>query len=221
MSHQDASGAFQTYSHLYKRFAGVEGEHWTWMMCDAPTVLYALIAFGMRDDARVRKAIDHLQGMIREDGWPCAAGPPLRPTFKGPGKREDPCPYANLVALKALAVLGSEVDPGAVGAGTEVLLRHWDRAYERKLFLFGTGSYFRKIKYPFVWYDILHVAEVLSRTPAVHPDPRFHSLLAALTSQADEEGRFTAASMYRPWGAGPSPKRITLLPGSRCSCCGY
>jgi hypothetical protein len=56
--------------------------------------------------------------------------------------------------------LGSEADSGAVEVGNEVLLRHWARAYERKLFLFGTGSDFRKIKYPFVWYDILHVAKV-------------------------------------------------------------
>lgn len=199
MEHQDSLGPFQTLSHLYKRFAGVEGENWTWMMCDAPTVLYALARFGMGGDPRVYKALDHMKSIVRDNGWSCAAGDPMRPTFKGPGRREDPCPYANLIALKALASLEPDRESGAINAGLEVLLRHWDRSYERKLFLFASGSGFRKLKYPHVWYDILHVAEVLSLFPSIHDDRRFKSMLGELEGQADEDGRYTASSMYQAW----------------------
>lgn len=217
MSHQDASGPFQTYSYLYRRFAGVEGEHWTWMMCDAPTVLYALLRFGKGQDARVQRAVEHLLETLGEGGWPCAAGPPMKVDFKSPGKREDPCPYANLLALRVLAQLPAETVGSQASAGIEVLLRHWDHAFERKLFLFGTGTDFRKLKYPHVWYDILHVADVLSQFPSVPADPRFQRMIECLAEGADEDGRYTASSMYRAWSGwsfadkkAPSPW-LTLL----------
>lgn len=199
MSQQDEAGPFQTYFQFYKRFTGVDGEHWSWMMCDAPTILYALIRFGMQDEPQVHKALDHLRAIVRENGWPCAGGAPLKSSFKGPGRREDPCPYANLISLKALTQIDSAKRINEMETGLEVLLQHWDHAYDHKLFLFGTGSDFRKIKYPYVWYDILHVADVLSLYPSVHSDPRFQSLLIELTSQADDEGKYTASSMYQAW----------------------
>jgi hypothetical protein len=80
-----------------------------------------------------------------------------------------------------------------------MLLHHWEIQRGQKYFLFGIGTDFRKIKYPFVWYDILHVTDVLSRFPFVHKDPRFQEMLTALSEQADAQGRYTATSMYRAW----------------------
>jgi hypothetical protein len=80
-----------------------------------------------------------------------------------------------------------------------MLLKHWENQRERKLFLFGIGTDFRKLKYPFVWYDILHVVEVLSRFRFVHADSRFQEMVKTITAQADDEGRYTANSMYRAW----------------------
>ena len=44
---------------------------------------------------------------------------------------------------------------------------------ERKEYLFGMGTDFRKLKAPLVWLDILHVLDVLSRFKVVHNDPLF------------------------------------------------
>jgi hypothetical protein len=43
------------------------------------------------------------------------------------------------------------------------------------------------------------VTDVLSRFPFARDDPRFAEMLATLTEQADEEGRYTAGSMFRAW----------------------
>ena len=67
------------------------------------------------------------------------------------------------------------------------------------MYLFGIGTDFRKVKYPFVWYNILHVTDVLCRFPWVHSDPRFLEMVATITDQADEDGRYTATSMYMAW----------------------
>ncbi len=42
-------------------------------------------------------------------------------------------------------------------------------------------------------------ADALSRFPFVHADSRFQEIVETITAQADEEGRYTAASMYRAW----------------------
>jgi hypothetical protein len=197
-AHQSKEGAYQTKLRLYKRFGGIDGEHWTWMACDAPTLLYALLAFGLAEDVRVQRATNHLVSLAEENGWRCRAAAELG-AFKGPGGREDPCPIGNVYALKALSQVPDLVDSQATRAGAEMLLWHWGPECERKLFLFGLGTFFRRLKYPFVWYDILHVVDVLSRFPFVHEDPRFQEMVETITAQADDEGRYTAASMYRAW----------------------
>ncbi|MGD1993305.1 MAG: hypothetical protein PVI59_08940 [Anaerolineae bacterium] len=198
MARQSEEGAFQTKLRLYERFGGVDGELWTWMACDAPTLVYGLLAFGLGDDPRVERAAEHLAGLVEENGWRCAAAPELG-SFKGPGRREDPCPMANVCALKALSLLPQRVGSPAARAGIEMLLWHWAHQRERKIYLFGIGTDFRKLKYPLVWYNLLHVVDVLSRFPSARADPRLREMVATLTAQADDQGRYTASSMYRAW----------------------
>jgi tRNA U34 5-methylaminomethyl-2-thiouridine-forming methyltransferase MnmC len=67
------------------------------------------------------------------------------------------------------------------------------------MYLFGIGTDFRKLKYPFVWYDILHVTDVLSRFPFARADVRLREMLDTIAAQADGVGRYTAGSMYTAW----------------------
>jgi len=69
LAHRSPEGACQTMMHLSRRTGGKDGEDWTWMACDAPTLLYALLAMGLGSDPRVRQAADHLVGLVDENGW--------------------------------------------------------------------------------------------------------------------------------------------------------
>ncbi len=203
LAHQSPEGAFQTLVNVPARFGGTGKDAWTWMACDAPTLLYALLGLGLAGDQRVERAVEHLISLVDENGWRCVAAPELG-KFRGPGRKDDPCPIANVYALKAIAAAAERgrpelLDGAAARKGIEVLLEHWARRGERKIYLFGIGTDFGKLKYPFVWYDLLHVADVLSRFPSVHADPRFEDMVEVLAVQADPEGRYTAASMYRAW----------------------
>jgi hypothetical protein len=198
LAHQSAEGAFQTVVNIPKAFGGDGADHWTWIICDAPTLLYSLLAFGLADDPRVQRAVDHLAGLVEENGWRCVCSPELG-KFRGPGRKIDACPIANLYALKALAQVPALLDSPAAHAGAEMLLSHFADPAHPKPYLFGAGTDYRKLKYPFIWYDILHVADVLSRFPFTHNDRRFQQMLAAITSQADGEGHYTATSMYQSW----------------------
>jgi hypothetical protein len=198
LAHQSPEGAFQTWLNIHERYGGTGEGMWTWMSCDAPTLLYALRAFGLGDDARVQRAMSHLVSVVAENGWRCVVAPELG-KMRGPGRVADPCPIVNVYALKALSRSPQLLDSPATRAGAEMLLWHWEHQAERKIYLFGIGTDFRKLKYPFVWYDVLHVVDVLSRFPFVHADSRFREMVETITAQPDEEGRYTAASMYRAW----------------------
>ena len=206
MAHQSPEGAFQTVVNIPRAFGGTDEDTWTWMLCDAPTLLYALLAMGLGDDelrpepaeGRVQQAVDHLVSLVDENGWRCRCAPELG-KFRGPGRKADPCPIVNVYALKALAQVPELLDSPATRAGAEMVVWHWEHQTERKIYMFGIGTTFRRLKYPFVWYDILHVVDVLSRFPFVHDDPRFQEMVKTITAQADEDCRYTAGSMYRAW----------------------
>jgi hypothetical protein len=198
MAHQSPEGAFQSLMNIHKRYGGTGEDAWSWMLCDAPTLLYSLLAFGLGDDKHVQRAVDHLVGLVDDKGWRCVAAPELG-KFRGPGRKADPCPIVNVYALKALSQLPRLLDSPATRTGAEMLLWHWEHQRERKIYMFGIGTDFRKLKYPFVWYDILHVVDVLNRFPFVHADPRFQEMVETITAQADGEGRYIASSMYKAW----------------------
>jgi hypothetical protein len=202
LAHQSPEGAFQTLLNVSKSFGGTGEDTWSWMLCDAPTLLYALLAMRLGEDERVRRGVSHLVDLVEDTGWLCVVAPELG-KFRGPGRKADPCPIVNLYALKALAQVPQMLESPASRTGAEMLLWHWEHQKERKIYMFGIGSDFRKLKYPFVWYDILHVVDVLSRLPFVQSDRRFLEMVHAITDQADTEGRYTATSIYRPWKGWP------------------
>ena len=198
MARQSPQGAFQSLVNIPKAFGGTNEDAWTWVSCDAPTLLYALLAMEVQDDERLQRAVEHLESLVEENGWRCVAAPELG-KFRGPGRKDDPCPIANVYALKALAQSPEKRDSPKTRAGAETLLRHWEGGERPKMYLFGAGTDFRKLKYPFVWYDILHVADTLSQLPFTHADPRLREMLETITAQAGEGGRYTANSMYMAW----------------------
>jgi hypothetical protein len=199
MAHFDGD-AFETLLWLPRFLAkeAEDSERWTWMLCDSPTLLYALLAFGYGDDARVGAAVGALAERVAENGWRCGAASSL-PKFGGPGRVDETCPMATVYALKALSLTPVHDDPAVVEPGIAALLDHWQHQRDYKLRMFGIGTEFRRIRYPFVWYDIVHVADVLSRYPAALADPRFGEMVESITTQADEDGTYTASAMYRSW----------------------
>jgi hypothetical protein len=63
------------------------------------------------------------------------------------------------------------------------------------------GTDFRKLKVPFVWYDLLHVLDVLTQFPWLLHDPRLQEMAGLLADKADAGGRFTLESAWQAWGA--------------------
>ena len=152
----------------------------------------------------MQAAVHHLTSLIRENGWPCAVALELG-KFRGPGRKSDPCPYANLAMLKMLTQFPERLADDVVRTGVETVLSLWEQRKERRPYLFAMGTDFAKLKAPLVWYDILHVTDVLTQIPWVRDDARLLELVSIVAGKADQEGRYTAESVWRdwrPWGFG-------------------
>ncbi len=198
MEHQSKQGPFQLPTNIPTHFGGSGEDTWAWALCDAPVTLASLIQMGTREDKRVQTAIDYLDSLIRENGWPCAVSPELG-KFRGPGRKEDSCPYATLVMLKTLAHVPELREGKSAKIGVETLLSLWDESKEHHPYMFFMGTDFRKLKAPLFWYDILHVLDVLSHFKWARKDKRFKEMLNLVESKADEAGRYTPESIWTVW----------------------
>lgn len=196
--HRAPEGPFQVLMNISPHYGGSGQDEQVWALCDAPLILYALARLGLQDDSRVQAAAEHLATLLRDNGWPCAVSPTLG-KFRGPGRKDDPCPYATLVMLQALAQLPAWRDSAACRMGAEALLGLWQQRKERKPYLFGIGTDFAKLKAPLVWYDVLHVLDVLTQFAWLRSDARLHELAGIVRSKADAEGRFTPESIWTAW----------------------
>lgn len=215
-AHQSPEGPFQLPMNIPEHFGGSGKDEWAWALCDAPLVLYALVNFGCGDEPVVKAAASHLAGLVHENGWPCAVSKELG-KFRGPGRKDDPCPFANLAMLKVLSIMPELRDSPASHTGVESLLTLWSDSAARHPYLFYMGTDFRKLKAPLVWYDLIHVLDVLSRFPWAVNDARFLDMLRILKSKEDTQGRYTLESIWTTWkdwefGQKKTPSRwLTLL----------
>lgn len=198
LAHQSDEGPFQLPMNISENYGGTGKDQWAWALCDAPVVLYALVKFGLGDDERVKIGISHLVGLIRENGWPCAVSKELG-KFRGPGRKDDPCPYANLAMLKTLAQFQEWNECRETRIATNSLLDLWERSLELHPYMFYMGTDFRKLKAPLIWYDILHVTEVLSQFSWLKGDPRLQEMVELMKQKAAGDGLYTPESIYKPW----------------------
>lgn len=213
MEHQSPTGPFQVLMNIPKHFGGTGEDQWAWALCDAPLLVYALALLGLAADPKVKESAAYLAGLVRSNGWPCTGD---LGKFRGPGRKDDPCPFANLAMLKALSVMPEWRDSDAAKTGVEAQLRLWEVRREQHPYMFFMGTDFCKLKAPLVWYDILHVLDVLSRFTWVRHDPRLRDMASIVAGKADVDGRFTPESVWQAWsgwefGQKKQPSQLVTL----------
>ena len=196
--HQSAEGPHQLPINVPAHYGGNGRDTWAWALCDAPLVAYALVRFGLGTDPAVRGAIAHLAELSRDNGWPCAVSKELG-RFRGPGRKDDPCPFATLIMLKLMSELDEHRDGAAARAAAEAILSLWADSRARHPYMFFMGTDFRKLKVPFIWYDVLNVLDVLSRFPWLRADERLRDMAAVLIGKADPQGWYTLESVWTAW----------------------
>jgi len=211
LAHRDEHGIYQSLTNVPKHFGGMGEDVFSWCLCDAPLLLLALFKSGMDYHEYIKPGVDYLVSLCRDNGFPCAVSPELG-KFRGPGKKDDCCPYATLIMADLLSHIPEYRNSQVAVTSVKSLLSLWENSLEQHPYMFYMGTDFRKQKAPSCWYDIVSVAGVLSKYEFVRNDPCFLGMVTHIRSKQDKEGFFTPESVYlklKDWDFGqkkvPSP----------------
>jgi hypothetical protein len=196
--HTSNQGPFQLPMNIPTHFGGTGQDQYAWALCDAPITVYSLAKMGLTNDERVIKAKDYLINLGRKNGYPCVASPELG-KFRGPGKKDDPCPYATLIMLKLLNLYETDRSSDYAKDSIDSLLNLWENSLTQRPYIFYMGNDFRKLKAPFIWYDILHLADTLSNFSHAKRDKRFMEIVDLIFQKVDSNGLFTPESVWQAW----------------------
>ncbi len=191
-------GLYQVKMNIPKHFGGTGEDQFAWALCDAPLIMYALIRFGVDYNNYLKDGIDFLFKTCRNNGWPCKCSDELG-KFRGPGKKDDPCPYANLIMLKLGYLIDDYRESEYTKNGIETLLNCWEKSKEIHPYMFYMGTDFRKLKLPFIWYDILNVVDTLSRFDYIKKDKRFLEMVNIIQNKPKENSEYIPESIWKSW----------------------
>ena len=153
---------------------------------------------GLHDDPIVLKAKEYLLNLVRDNGYPCTVSKELG-KFRGPGKKDDPCPYATMIMLKLISLYNTDIESDYAKKSINSLLTLWEQSETRHPYMFFMGTDFRKLKAPLVWYDILHLADILSNFKLAIKDQRFTQIIKLIESKATTDDKFIPESEWKAW----------------------
>ena len=211
IEHRDENGVYQSMTNIPKHFGGAGEDVFSWCLCDAPLLFLALLKAGVDYREYLKPGVDYLVSLCRDNGFPCAVSPELG-RFRGPGRKDDCCPYATLIMADLLSYIPEYRDSQAAVSAVNALLSLWENSLSQHPYMFFMGTDFRKLKAPSIWYDIVSVAGVLSKYEFVRNDSRFLEMIEHIKGKQDKDGLFTPESVYlklKDWDFGqkklPSP----------------
>lgn len=213
MAHKDSNGVYQSMTNIPKVFGGTGEDVFSWSLCDAPSLLLSLLKVGVDYEKHIKPGVDFLVSLSRENGFPCTASPELG-KFRGPGKKEDCCPYATLIMTDLLSQIPEYQTSAMIKASAESLLSLWETSVSQHPYMFYMGTDFRKLKAPSSWYDIVSVAGVLSKLEFIQEDPRFLEMIDLIKRKQTLDGFFTPESVYmklKDWDFGQKKQPSAYL----------
>ena len=180
---------------IHEKYGGTGKPERAWALCDAPSTLYALKKMGF-NNTKVNKGIEYLVNLIEPFGFTCNVSQALA-KWHGPGKKSEPCPYATLIMLK-LMNLDPEKYGNEIMICANALLELWEFSLQKHPYIFYMGNDFRKLKVPFIWYDIVHVTDVISQVSTLKNDMRLQEMFSIIKEKETNQG-YIPESIYMPW----------------------
>ena len=195
LAHRDDLGIYQSRGMLPTQYGGNGEPGFGWALCDAPLLMLAVVQSGLDFDKYVKPGLENLSALQFEPGFSCRVSKELG-TWRGPGRKSDPCSIATLWMLRLFAALPTLRASPQAKALAEVILSLWEHSLELHPYMFFMGTDFRKLKAPPVWYDIVSVCDVLRLLPWLKDDPRFKEMKQIIRSKENADGLFTPESIY-------------------------
>ena len=186
---------------------------WHISPCNSPLITYALLSLGFRTDL-LQESADRLKSLWnKETGWFCHFFF-VDSQFK---KEQAGCPMAGMMALDVFSLLSDRDNMKNLSVHNAYAAVKFHKEYGKTLYYFGRSKKFWTFKYPFVWYNGLYLADILSRFESFKKTPILKECIDWIITNQDNRGRFKPTSVFIPyknWDFGnkkePSPW-ITFL----------
>jgi len=211
MSHKDRLGIYQSSTNIPQHYGGKGEDVFGWCLCDAPLLLLALVKARVDYEKRIKQGVDHLVTLFTKEGYPCTVSEE-HGTFRGPGRKDDCCPYATLSILNLLAEIDEYRDSDVARQGVDVILSLWENSLDRHPYMFYMGTDFRKLKAPAMWYDVVSVADCLSKFEFAHTDARFREMIDLIKGKQTADGMFIPESVYQKFKGWDFGQKKTVSP---------
>nr|WP_294486979.1 hypothetical protein [uncultured Anaerosporobacter sp.] len=196
MKHKDNNGVYQSLTNIPKHFGGSGEDTFGWCLCDAPSLLLVLIKAGIDYEKHIKEGVDFLISLYNNKGFPCLVSSELG-KFRGPGRKDDCCPYATLIMLDLILNIPEYKYEGIAQNLANEILSLWENSLVKHPYMFYMGTDFRKLKAPSIWYDIVSVVNVLNKCDSTKEDKRYLEMISIIQSKQGEDGFFTPESIYQ------------------------
>ena len=168
-------------------------DEWHALPCDSPLLTHSLLSIGFKAPEVIRSAELIKQKWSSSVGWFCHLYF-VNNMFK---RLQVGCPLAGLMALELFSAIPELKKSEYARNAYEPIKYH--RESGRSLYYFGRSKKFWKMKYPFVWYNALYMADVLTRFKILKKEALVKELIKWIQDSQDEQGRFKPTSMFRSY----------------------
>ena len=163
---------------------------WHISPCNSPVITYALMELGVQNEL-----IDNSVQTLKEkwndkEGWFCHFFF-VDSQFK---KLQIGCPIAALQAMEIFSRIPALKESEHSGFAFEPIKFH--KEYGKTLYYFGRSKKFWTFKYPFVWYNALYLADVLTRFYFLRDEPVVKELVRWILDSQDSTGKYKPTSVY-------------------------
>lgn len=169
---------------------------WHVSPCNSPIITTALLDLGVKN-ILVDNAIEELkQRWTSPEGWFCH----FFFVDNQFNKLKIGCPIAGLQALEVFSKVTALRESEYSRYAFEPIKYH--KEYGKTLYYFGRSRKFWTFKYPFVWYNALYLADVLTRFDFLKREPVVEELVEWIIRSQDIDGRFRPTSVfmiYKGW----------------------
>jgi hypothetical protein len=171
----------------------LDADVWHISPCNSPVISYALYGLGYRTDL-VNKSIDKLKSLWdSEIGWFCHFF-----FVEGQHKKlKVGCPIAGMMALDVFSLIPELKESKHVKNAFSPIQFH--KEFGETLYYFGRSKKFWTFKYPFVWYNGLYLADVLSRFVFLKKSLVLQECIDWIIQNQDKNGRFKPTSIFMPY----------------------
>jgi hypothetical protein len=186
---------------------------WHISPCNSPVITSALIELGV-DNEQLNESVKELKTRwVSEKGWFCHFFF-VESQFK---KLQIGCPIAGLQVLDVFSKCSDLKESEHAKFAFEPIKFH--KEYGKTLYYFGRSKKFWTFKYPFVWYNALYLADVLTRFEFTKEEPVVTELIEWILKSQDNEGQFKPTSMYMNYKSWDFSNKKEVSPWITFICC--